>query len=491
MVTLRTLVAAVSALVLGVTGVVYTKYQDLSQGMNTSAALGNAPKSTNGAVNILLMGLDSRKDQNGNMLPKAILDQLHAGDGTQGGYNTNTLILMHVPNNGGKVSAFSIPRDDYVNFVDNPYGQQAGKIKEAYGLAKAAKEEQLAKQGVTDRTTLEQQGREAGRLSTLANVRALTGVPIDHFAEVNLAGFYDLATALGGVDVCLNQAVQDDYSGANFPAGRQTLNGSQALAFVRQRHGLTNGDLDRTHRQQAFLASVAHKLTSAGTFTSMSKLQGLIDAAKKDVVIDSNWNVLTFAQQSQNLTGGNMEFQTLPIKGFDTINGQSVNLIDAAAIKNTVQSTFNGSGTQPGAAQPSAQPAPAPTAGSSTVDVVNASGKTGEAAKLSNALTSQGWPKGTVSNGTSRTTSTLLYGSGAKADADKLASLLGISSEVSSSAVTNGHVQVELGNDFTMPAALSNGTTPQAGPATPTTPDTTANGPQGAPVNGGGIPCVN
>ena len=95
-------------------------------------------------------------------------------------------------------------------------------------------------------------------------MRTLTGQPIDYFAEVNLAGFYDLAESLGGVEVCLNHAVYDEYSGADFPAGLQTLDAAQALAFVRQRHGLENGDLDRTHRQQAFLLSISHQLQQAG-----------------------------------------------------------------------------------------------------------------------------------------------------------------------------------------------------------------------------------
>ncbi len=88
----------------------------------------------------------------------------------------------------------------------------------------------------------------------------LLKVPIDHFAEVNLMGFYDVVSAIGPVQVCLNNPVQDDFSGANFPAGVQTLDASQALSFVRQRHGLDNGDLDRTHRQQAFISAVIANL---------------------------------------------------------------------------------------------------------------------------------------------------------------------------------------------------------------------------------------
>ncbi|MBU8834651.1 LCP family protein, partial [Mycolicibacterium goodii] len=124
----------------------------------------------------------------------------------------------------------------------------------------------------------------------LRAVRSLTGVPIDYFAEINLAGFYDLAQTLGGVDVCLNHAVYDSYSGADFPAGRQRLNAAQALAFVRQRHGLDNGDLDRTHRQQAFLSSVMPELQESGVFTSRDRVDKLMAVAHKDVIMSVGWD---------------------------------------------------------------------------------------------------------------------------------------------------------------------------------------------------------
>ncbi|MGZ6800376.1 MAG: LCP family protein, partial [Mycobacteriaceae bacterium] len=277
----RLVAVAASVVVVVSTGLAWATLRDLSQGVTTSNALAGGSASKDGSVNILLMGLDSRADQNGNPLPAAILDELHAGDGNEGGYNTNTLIVMHIPNNGGPVAAFSIPRDDYVAVRDIP-GNDHVKIKEAYGLKKAAAQDTLAKQGITDQRALETAGREAGRRETVQTVQDFLHIPIDHFAEVNLAGFYDMASALGGVEVCLNNPVNDSYSGANFPAGHQILNGAQSLAFVRQRHGLTNGDLDRTHRQQAFLASVTDKLSSTGTFTNLGKLQSLLDVAKKD-----------------------------------------------------------------------------------------------------------------------------------------------------------------------------------------------------------------
>lgn len=346
----RTATALASTVVLISTGFAWSEYENLTSGMTTSSALHGAGHSANGAVNILLIGLDSRKDQDGNPLPKDIMSKLHAGDGSEGGYNTNTLILLHVPANGGPAKAFSIPRDDQVPIP----GEQPDKIKKAYGLAKAKAETKLRAHGVRDQSSLERQSRDAGRKATLDVVRTLTGQPIDHFAEVNLAGFYDLASALGGVPVCLNKPVNDDYSGANFPAGHQTLNASQALSFVRQRHGLTNGDLDRTHRQQAFLTSVASKLRQSGTFTSTGKLQGLINVAKKDVVIDSDWDVLGFAQQAPNLTGGNMQFQTLPIQGYGKKGGEEINLIDPVRIRSMIHDSFDGTPPRPAHARASA-----------------------------------------------------------------------------------------------------------------------------------------
>ncbi|WP_329152554.1 LCP family protein [Streptomyces sp. NBC_01456] len=309
-------------------------YHDVFGRMGSSRALdGAAPKSTDGATNILLMGLDSRKDQNGEDLPPAVLDKLHAGSSEIGGYNTNTLILLHVPAGGGRATAFSVPRDDLVDIPGFP----RDKIKKAYGLAKAHSESLLAGQGSADRRALEQAGREAGRRAAIKTVSQFLGVPIDHFAEVNLAGFYHLADSLGGVPVCLKHPVKDRYSGADFPAGRQTLDGAQSLAFVRQRHGLPRGDLDRTRRQQAFLASALHKLDSAETFTDPARLLRLLDAAKQDVVIDQGWDLPAFLRQAKDLSGGNVEFSTLPITGFAKHHGEDVNLVDPATIRRLVR----------------------------------------------------------------------------------------------------------------------------------------------------------
>lgn len=495
-VALRTLVAVASVLTLSATGAGWWATHGVLNGFTVSAALSaDSERSSGGALNILLMGLDTRKDQQGNDLPQELLDQLHAGDSSSGGYNTNTLILVHITADN-RVTAFSIPRDDYVPFT-HLRGYHNIKIKKAYGLTKAAMEQMLTDQGVTDQALLEAQGREAGRAATLSAVRSLVGVPIDHFAEVSLAGFYDLAAAFGGVEVCLNHAVHDSYSGANFPAGRQTLNASQAVAFVRQRHGLENGDLDRTHRQQAFLVSVTKQLQDAGTFSDLTKLQRLMDVAQRDIVLSSGWD----AEQLQRLgtiAGADVQYQTLPIVRYARINGEDVNIVDPAQIKAQVQAAF-----ADGATPVSSEPRP-----SSIVDVVNAGRTSGLALSISRKLVAEGFTAGEVRDltyGESGSTA-VRYGFGAESDATVAADLLGGDIAIrSDSELAAGHIQIVLGVGYLPGSAgdaenLSASALADSGSATAVSPATrstrsslTAPTPDGGPpvVGGDGIPCVD
>jgi len=485
----RAVAVVASAAVVLATGVAWATLRDLTQGVTTSDALSGTHRgapSKDGSVNVLLMGLDSRKDQNGNQLPPAILDQLHAGDGNEGGYNTNTLIVLHIPYNGAAVAAFSIPRDDYVAVHDIPNNDHV-KIKEAYGLKKAATEDALGKQGVTDQKTLETAGREAGRRETVQTVEEFLGISIDHFAEVNLAGFYDMASALGGVQVCLNHPVKDSYSGADFPAGHQTLDAAQSLAFVRQRHGLTNGDLDRTHRQQAFLASVTHKLSSTGTFTNIGKLQSLLDVAKRDVVISAGWDISTFIQQATNLTGGNVAFATLPIVRYDTVDGQAVNIVDVPSVQHEVKVAF---GLEPATPALTTTAAVAPPL-TSTVDVLNGDGRPGLATTVSEALVGAGLTAGRI-GGSIIPTTMVTYGAGAQPDAVAVASLFSGVVATSDPALPAGRVSVVLGMGFTPAADLAQRAASLKTPVpAPTTDAPPTAGQQGLPVDGSGIPCVD
>ena len=163
-------------------------------------------------MNILVMGLESRTDYQGQTLSAGLLAAMHAGSvyGVNnqgvGGQATNTLILLHIFAGGEKAVGFSIPRDDWVTYPQAYDGQSQGKIDQAYGLAYAQSLSQTVNSSMsTDQRYLE--ANQAGQAATLATVQAVTGQKIDHFAEVNLAGFYYLA---GGVrrDRGVHQAVE-------------------------------------------------------------------------------------------------------------------------------------------------------------------------------------------------------------------------------------------------------------------------------------------
>ena len=483
--------ALLSVLTIALTGTGWYLAHGAIGGITVSQALGTAdPRSTDNTVNILLIGLDSRKDQDGNDLPWSVLKHLHAGDSDNGGYNTNTLILAHVTADN-RVIAFSIPRDDWVPFTGVP-GYDHIKIKEAYGLTKQYAEQKLIDQGVSNQKQLETRGREAGRAATLRAVRNLTGVPIDYFAEINLAGFYDLAQSLDGVQVCLKEAVYDEYSGANFPAGRQTLNAEEALAFVRQRHGLDNGDLDRTHRQQAFLVSVMRQLQDSGTFTDLAKLQKLMAVARKNIVLSAGWDERQF-QRIGDLAGGKVEYRTLPVVRYDNIDGQDVNIINPAAIKAEVAAAF-------GTSQPTTTlTAPIrPSDPSMVVDVINASSTTGLGSQVARTLKGYGYTIGQVRSRVSGepTATSVDYGRGGAADARIVAGMLGVDpADQADSSVEADHLHVFIGDDYTPQTQYQSSTeTTQANRVSSDSDAATETEPtpdRGRPIEGIGIPCVN
>ncbi|WNV87905.1 LCP family protein [Umezawaea sp. Da 62-37] len=125
-------------------------------------------------------------------------------------------------------------------------------------------------------------------------VEAVTGLHVDHYATVDMAAVAAVSTAVGGVEVCLTAPAKDELSGVDLPAGRSILSGDQALAFLRQRHGLPEGDLDRVLRQQAFLRSLATKVLDPAVLRDQARVTAVLDAIKSGVHTDPDWNLLAF-----------------------------------------------------------------------------------------------------------------------------------------------------------------------------------------------------
>ncbi len=315
----RVAIGVVAATVLGATGYAWSQLARLDAGLVTADVIAPSAQIPQDdtpigeplkvAQNILLVGIDSRTDTYGNPLPQDVLDALHAGSGEDGGDTTDTMIVVHIPAGGAAATAISIPRDSYVDIAGG-YGKH--KINSAYSRGKNAAMSGLRAQGLSG-AELEVAANAAGAKAAIQTVEKFTGLTINHYAAINLAGFAALSEAVGGVQICLTAPVHDNYSGANFAAGPQTLSGAQALAFVRQRHGLQS-DLDRIARQQAFLSGMAKNILSAGTFTDLGKLNALVSAVQGSVVLDKGWDIVSFAQQLRGMSSGAIGFLTIPVQ---------------------------------------------------------------------------------------------------------------------------------------------------------------------------------
>ena len=219
----------------------------------------------------------------------------------------------------------------------------------------------------------------------------------------------------------------------------------------------------------------------------LTKIQALLSVAKQYVITDSGWNLLDFVAQMRSLTSGNLTFRTLPIEGYQTIDGQAANAVNPSRIQQIVQETF-----YPPAASSSSSSSSPPAgadAGNSqvTVDVYNGGNIAGLAGQVRAALVKDGYTAGKIGNTPARTTTEVLYGAGASANAGQIASQFNVTA-TASSAVAAGHVEVLLGADAALPAS---GATTSASPSSSAVP-VPSTGAQGGAVNAkNGIPCVD
>ncbi|GAB3365443.1 LCP family protein [Amycolatopsis echigonensis] len=412
-------------------------------GTGGSTRQGEQP--ADGALDILLVGRDARKDPKGNPLPQSVLQELRVGD--NGDDLTDTLIVMRIPNGQQEVKAFSIPRDSYVPLP----GGGKGKINAAFGRGKAAAAAKLRASGETDKDKIEQESLTAGRQATRQAVEDLTGVTIDHYAEVNLLSFSEISKAVGGVEVCLKQATKDENSGADFPAGKQRLSGGAALAFVRQRDNLPGTDFGRMRRQQVFLAALAHQVLSAGTLADPGKLNDLIDAVKRSVVLDQSWDVLDFVGQMRGVSGGGIQFTTVPVVNPDYRYDRSHPSATAVQVDPVQVKAFAAGliGAPPPAAPPGAPKA--------AVEVSNAGEAAGLAARVADVLKGKGFAATAAGNAPSQRTSIVRYPAALAAEGAEVAKELGGLSTKESADVPAGHIQVVLGKVYAGPGVSDGG----------------------------------
>lgn len=353
-------------------------------------------KDTDGkAQNILLIGDDHR--------PNGASPQVLAELGTQqdgGSMNTDTMMLLHIPANGSQPTVVSFPRDSWVNIPG--YGK--GKLNSAFAIGVA------------------RGGGDAGGIRLLSQtLQQLAGVKIDHFVRVSLLGFYQVAQQLGPIKVCLTHPAHDPYSGIDLPAGVSELNAKQALAFVRQRHGLPRGDLDREVRQQYFLSAALRTAISNGILTNPTRLRRLLGAIGSALQTDPNLDLLRLATAFPHLSASDVRFTTIPILGTPTITDSAGNRVSIVQVDTVALPAFMAAITQPSSAYTGAEPA-APK--DVKVQVVNGTGTAGLAAAQTRVLDRLGF--GATTDPTSVTTSvtTVTYPAGQESAAKAVAAVV-------------------------------------------------------------------
>lgn len=462
----KVLAALISLVVVAVIGIAWHTYRSASAGITKSEALAGEPASTGSDQNILIMGLDSRRDQHGRPLPADIYDALHAGNEDSADGDSDALIVVHLPASDAPATAISIPRDDYVDLSGCPTSDCRGKIKEAYsyayqrvmaGRTSAGSQPSPTPLQGQDATAREQAAREAGRKAEISTVKSLLQIPIDHFIEVTLAGFFQIARVVEPITVCLNEDTSDQsYSGADFHKGIQQIGAGQAMAFIRQRRDPNDAaftDLDRSRRQQAFIVSVVSALRRGGALSDPTRLRALLDVAKQNVAVDAGFDFDDLVRNALTFPNRPVVLYTLPVTGFGEIaNGAYVNFIDQPTIRSIVHNLIGADSSTPSTSSTATTAQPdsdaQSTSGSVALDVVNASGQQGEAASVQMLLATGKFSEGKVSTAdTTSETSTIAYGAGAKVAATELADQYDITATASDS-VTHNTVQLTVGTDF-------------------------------------------
>jgi LCP family protein required for cell wall assembly len=487
------LVCLVAAVLLVVAGYAH-KVVGLTTEVGKGIAIPNSPSV--GAMNILVMGLESRTDYQGHELDHHMQVVLHSG--SNGSQDTNTLILIHIFAGGKKAVGFSIPRDDLVTFPQKYLGFSEGKIDAAYAWAYTQYLNEHATEARTDRYL---HANQAGQAATVATVESVTGVKVNHFVEVNLAGFYYLAQAFGGIEVCLKpypgnnglnltdhdpfmgtfnsgfDAYQDGYNKAKGGAQYLHLSPAQSLAFVRSRDTLPGTDLGRTKRQQAAIDYVIWELKHEGMYSDLAKMNSLLTTAGKYLITDSTFNLLDFAPSMGALTGQSLNFTTLPFTPEEGVSvpgypaPQDLNVIDVPQIQQIVRNAFDPQPSTPGK-NPTGKAntaAPALPSSSVTVDVYNGNPVApGLAGQMSQALVAKGYKAGTVGNASAQSQSVLpgtqvFYGAGASANAEQIAVQFGAKA-TALAALPADHVEVLIGSTVSqVPPGIASVSTATAG----------------------------
>jgi LCP family protein required for cell wall assembly len=254
----------------------------------------NRPEKTSKAENYLLVGSDTREG-----LTKEQMRELRVGStATAAGGRSDTMLLVHISKSRDRAYIISLPRDSLVTIPEHPSSSDASKIIPAR------------------QNKLNAAFSFGGPSLLIETVELATSIKIDHYVEVSFAGFAGIVDALGGIQVCTKVDIDDPKSHLVLSAGVHTLDGIDALKYVRTRDFDGRGDIGRMQRQQQFISAVLKKATSTGTLLNPFKLQNFVNAALASVQLDAGLapgDLLELAKQMKNLSSGNVRTLTVPL----------------------------------------------------------------------------------------------------------------------------------------------------------------------------------
>lgn len=246
----------------------------------------------------LLVGSDSRQGLTAEQRKKF-------NTGKAAGQRTDTIMLLHISRFGGRATLVSLPRDSLVDipaYTDDDgdrHPAREDKLNTAYALG--------------------------GPQLLARTVETETGIRLDHYMEIGFGGFAAIVNAVGGVRLCLDQPIQDKKSGASLEAGCQTLNGEEALAYVRARYSVAGGDLGRVQHQRKLLRALSGEISSPTTWLNPIALIRLLHAGAGALVVDEHtgpFDLLWFGWHMKRLTGGGGATITVPIAEATTVSGE-------------------------------------------------------------------------------------------------------------------------------------------------------------------------
>ncbi|MEU6338095.1 LCP family protein [Streptomyces cellulosae] len=243
-------------------------------------------------TNYLIVGSDSREGLSDD-------DKKRLRTGSVDGKRTDSVMVLHTGDNGPTL--ISLPRDSNVE-IPTFKGSESGKVY----------------QGTGRQVKLNAAYAEDGPELLVRTVEFNTGLHIDHYVEIGFGGFANIVDAVGGVEMDIPQDIKDTKSGADLKKGKQTLNGEEALAFVRTRYALPGSDLDRTKNQQKFLSALAGQVATPSTVLNPFRLYPTMGAGLDSLIVDKDMGLFDLADMfwsMKGVSGGEGTSMNMPLAG--------------------------------------------------------------------------------------------------------------------------------------------------------------------------------